>query len=53
MAVRRGYIELLEKMWDFDKKTAAKTRAFKEGSVVVKRQEWTNGLAHGSTKKPH
>ena len=53
MAVRHGYIELLEKMWDFaKKKTAAKTKAFKEGSVV-KRQEWTKGLAHGSRKKPH
>jgi hypothetical protein len=36
MAARCGYIELLEKMWDYaKKKTAAKTRAFKEGNFVV------------------
>ena len=53
MAARRGYVELLEKMWDFAADTAAKTRPFKERSVVIKRQEWTNRLAHGSRKKPH
>ena len=48
MAAICGKVEVLERLWDWAKKTTAKSRGDKEWCVFVKRQVWKNGLAHGS-----